>query len=108
MLNEVCLLSYYSPFQSPRLTSLAPLLVVVLLCVCHVMALPPGIECDSRTMQTSCLRGCLSCWDAYGGELYDMAACCRRCRMTKAFIIDDGPSNCSMEHIRISWLKRFG
>ena len=76
--------------------------------MCHVTPLPPGVECDPRSMRTSCLRGCLSCWDAYGGELYDMAACCRKCRITNAYMIDDGPSNCSKEHIRMSWLKRFG
>ncbi|XP_070184123.1 uncharacterized protein, partial [Littorina saxatilis] len=90
------------------LVALALHLVALLLCLCHVTALPPGVECDPREMQSSCLLGCLNCWNTYGVEVYDMAACCRRCRLTNAYLIDNGPSSCSIEHVRSSWLKRFG
>ena len=83
--------------------------MALLLCACHVEPLPAGVAvCDPRSIRRTCMQGCLSCWGTYGGELYDMAACCRKCRITKAFLIDDGPTNCSREHVRSSWLKRFG
>ncbi|KAL8619767.1 hypothetical protein ACOMHN_025853 [Nucella lapillus] len=81
---------------------------LLLLLARPALALPMGMECYPVGMQGSCLRGCLSCWDSFGGELYDMAACCKECRKTHAYLIDQGPTRCSMEHVQKSWLKRFG
>ncbi|XP_059162527.1 uncharacterized protein LOC131945908 [Physella acuta] len=67
-----------------------------------------SLECNPRSAKMSCLMGCFGCFEAFGVELYDMAACCRDCRLTNAEIIDDGPSRCSRDYIRRSWLKRIG
>ncbi|KAK6183645.1 hypothetical protein SNE40_011081 [Patella caerulea] len=66
------------------------------------------LACDPRSAHMSCLMGCLTCFDSYGGELYDTAACCRDCQDYNANLIDYGPADCSHKYIRSSWLKRFG
>ncbi|XP_076464479.1 uncharacterized protein LOC143296435 [Babylonia areolata] len=93
---------------SPLLTTATTTTLLLLFLTSPASPLPMGMECYPVGMQGSCLRGCLSCWDAFGGELYDMAACCKECRKTQAFLIDQGPTRCSMDHVQKSWLKRFG
>lgn len=64
--------------------------------------------CDPREANVRCLLGCLSCFEYYGGHMYNMAACCQECKDSKADLIDDGPVKCSQRFIKGSWLRRFG
>ncbi|KAL3874112.1 hypothetical protein ACJMK2_037172 [Sinanodonta woodiana] len=64
--------------------------------------------CDPREAELSCLMGCLGCFEYYGGEMYNMAACCKECKLTRAKVIDDGPVKCSARFIKMSWMARFG
>ncbi|CAL1537784.1 unnamed protein product [Lymnaea stagnalis] len=73
-----------------------------------VLARSSSLECNPIQVKMTCLLGCFACFQAYGVELYDMAACCRDCRLTNADVIDEGPSRCSRDYIRKSWLKRIG
>ncbi|XP_005107613.1 uncharacterized protein LOC101849491 [Aplysia californica] len=68
----------------------------------------PSLECNPHQVKMSCLMGCFGCFEAFGVQLYDMAACCRDCRLSDADVIDDGPTRCSPRYIRRSWLKRIG
>ncbi|CAG5136854.1 unnamed protein product, partial [Candidula unifasciata] len=85
-------------------------LLTIFLAVTHVTwaRSPTSLECNPSQVKMSCLMGCFGCFEAFGVEMYDMAACCRDCRITNADFIDDGPSRCSRDYIRSSWLKRFG
>ncbi|BFZ07405.1 hypothetical protein BsWGS_10444 [Bradybaena similaris] len=69
---------------------------------------PTSLDCNPSQAKMSCLLGCFGCFEAFGVELYDMAACCRACRLTNANIIDEGPARCSREYVRRSWIKRIG
>uniref|UniRef100_A0A0B6ZAG8 Uncharacterized protein n=2 Tax=Arion vulgaris TaxID=1028688 RepID=A0A0B6ZAG8_9EUPU len=86
------------------------LLVTIFLTTTHVTwaRTSTSLECNPSQVKMSCLMGCFGCFEAFGVEMYDMAACCRDCRITNADVIDDGPSQCSRDYIRRSWLKRFG
>lgn len=64
--------------------------------------------CDPRSSETSCLLGCLGCFEYYGGHMYNMAACCQECKDTQSYLIDDGPVKCSQRFIKGSWMRRFG
>ena len=64
--------------------------------------------CDPREVNIRCLLGCLSCFEYYGGHMYNMAACCQECRDSGADLIDDGPVKCSQRFIKMSWMRRFG
>lgn len=64
--------------------------------------------CDPREAKVKCLLGCLSCFEYYGGQMYNMAACCQECKDTMADLIDDGPVKCSQRFIKMSWMRRFG
>ncbi|GFO16899.1 hypothetical protein PoB_004340400 [Plakobranchus ocellatus] len=88
------------------------LLMLVLLCAC---ALQPAqarsstsLLCNPSEVKMTCLLGCYGCLEGFGVELYDMAACCRDCKITGMDIVDDGPARCSSKYIRKSWLKRIG
>ncbi|GFR58627.1 hypothetical protein ElyMa_003484700 [Elysia marginata] len=67
-----------------------------------------SLQCNPREVKMSCIMGCYGCLKAFGVELYDLAACCRDCRISEMDLIDDGPAKCSSKYIRQSWLKRFG
>ncbi|KAL8620021.1 hypothetical protein ACOMHN_015303 [Nucella lapillus] len=93
------------PYTSASLTLL---LLALLLSVCPVQPMS-GVRCNPTSFQQrSCMRGCLSCWKTYGGELYDMASCCRDCTSNEAPLVDFAPSHCSLRHVQKTWLKRFG
>ena len=64
--------------------------------------------CDPRASKPTCLLGCLGCFEYYGGDMYNMAACCQECKLTQEVIIDDGPVQCSQRFIKGSWMRRFG
>ncbi|WAR18591.1 hypothetical protein MAR_000429 [Mya arenaria] len=64
--------------------------------------------CDPRSSDVTCLLGCLGCYEAYGGHMYNMAACCQECKDTQLPLIDDGPAKCSHRFIKGSWMRRFG
>ncbi|OWF47229.1 hypothetical protein KP79_PYT10640 [Mizuhopecten yessoensis] len=67
-----------------------------------------ALSCDHREVRESCLYGCLGCLEVFGVQLYDMAACCHDCKVTRAVLVDDGPVRCSDKYIHESWIKRFG
>lgn len=69
---------------------------------------PYGLACDPRDVHRSCLLGCLGCFEVFGGNKYNLAACCYDCKITDAVLIDDGPVRCSPKYLRASWLARFG
>ncbi|KAH3845149.1 hypothetical protein DPMN_087422 [Dreissena polymorpha] len=64
--------------------------------------------CDPRSSEVTCLLGCLGCYEAYGGHMYNMAACCQECKDTQKSIVDDGPAKCSEKFIKMSWMRKFG
>ncbi|KAK6999064.1 hypothetical protein BgiMline_008688 [Biomphalaria glabrata] len=93
----------------PEIRGLFLLFLVTLMAFHGVLARATnGLECNPNQVKMSCIMGCFSCFDTYGVDIYNMAACCRDCRLTDADIIDEGPSKCSTQYIRSSWLKRLG
>ncbi|RUS86570.1 hypothetical protein EGW08_005651 [Elysia chlorotica] len=67
-----------------------------------------SLQCNPREVKMSCIMGCYGCLKTFGVELYELASCCRDCRISNLDIIDDGPARCSSKYIRKSWLKRYG
>ena len=67
-----------------------------------------GLACNPQRAHMDCLKGCLGCFEAFGGDVYDTAACCWDCQRTGALLLDYGPSKCSDKYVRKDWLKRQG
>lgn len=98
--------SVYFVFQKYNLLAA---LVCAVVCL-HISESKVAFDyaCDPRSSETSCLLGCLGCFEYYGGHMYNMAACCQECKDTQSYLIDDGPVKCSQRFIKGSWYRRFG
>jgi hypothetical protein len=65
----------------------------------HGHVSPRPYVCSRLSAQVSCIYGCYNCADTYGRFIYNMSACCQRCRETGSALVDDGPDQCSSEFI---------
>lgn len=99
--------AYRLPFQATSMVLV--LAAVALLLVSRTEARNPiSLACNPLSANMMCLEGCLTCFETFGGQMYDTAACCRDCQLSHANLLDYGPESCSHKYVRSSWLKRFG
>ena len=106
--NDAIIFKIYFIFQVPGMYLLTVIATVLFIDISASNGDLFDYACDPRSSEITCLLGCLGCFEYYGGQMYNMAACCQECKVTQSRLLDDGPDKCSQRFIKGSWMRRFG
>ena len=90
-----------------------PIFQTILLLLLFESYLPAAVvegkyeySCNPLVAKRFCLMGCLACYETFGRNVYNLAHCCYDCKVTGAYVIDYGPSNCSRKYLFDEYKKR--